>query len=1553
VPVDPLELFHAPTRAWLAEALGPPTPAQALGWPEIARGATTLLLAPTGSGKTLAAFLAAIDRLMWTPPPRRESRCRVLYVSPLKALAVDVERNLRAPLAGIHAVAERMGMVVHVPSAFVRTGDTPSKDRARMRRFPPDILITTPESLFLVITSGARELLRSVDTVIVDEIHSLVANKRGAHLFLSLERLEEIREGRTPLQRIGLSATQKPLNEVARLLAGFEGKGACRPVVILDASAPKLARVRVEAPDVDMSKLDGTSAAPPRRGRGQSEREVEGGRSEGKTGEKGESRRSIWPYLHEHIVRLVRAHQSTMIFVNSRRLAERLASALNELAGEELALAHHGAVAKDQRALIEDRLKRGELRAIVATSSLELGIDMGAVDLVVQVESPPSVASGLQRIGRAGHSVGQTSVGILLPKHRGDLLACAAVVARMRAGEVESTFYPRNPLDVLAQQIVAIASDGVIGQDELFALVRRAAPFAELSRGAFEGVLDMLSGRYAAGDFAGLRARITWDRVKGQVKGREGAKRVAIANGGTIPDRGLFGVFLAERSDGTSDRSGPRGSRRVGELDEEMVFELRAGDVFLLGASSWRTEAIIEDRVLVSPAPGEPGKMPFWHGDRAGRPLAFGQAIGALARELLEQEPLAARSRLAIAHGMNESAASNLLAYLSDQREAEDEVPSDRTLIIERLLGPTGDYRVCLLSPLGARVHAPWCTAVLERLSRERDLKPDAIWSDDGLVFRMPEASEAPPSEWFLPPSSEVERLVTAALGHSSVFASRFRECASRALLLPRRRPGQRTPLWTQRRRAADLLAAASGYPEFPILLETYRECLCDVFDMAGLIETLRRIESGQLRVVVKDSVSPSPFASSLLFSFVASFIYEGDAPLAERRAQALTIDHERLRELMGEVELRSLLDPTVLEEYVRQLSGSEWAVGHADGLHDLLLAVGDLSLSEIASRSDGDGAAFIRELVDSGRVLPFEVFGEVRYGAIEDAGRLRDALGVVPPRETPSAFLEHGADALGDLLTRYARTHGPFTIADVSTRFGLDEGVACAALLALVASGRIVSGEFLRQGRTTEYVSVEVLQALRQKSLARLRRSVEPVLGGVYARFLVQWQLPPPGVDRGVASRFDHAPVNTETRHRLSPNALLDVIRQLEGCPLLASEFEDEILSTRVPGYRPWDLDSLCASGEVVWGGIEPVGAHDGRIALYLAEHEATLARPVARATGAVAERIRGLLNQRGAIFFSEIARALGGFPAELQAGLWELVWSGEATNDTLEVLRGKLTAKVNGPRRRRSGPVAPAGGRWSLRQARWRTLPSVTDKRAALARTLLDRYGVVGRESAEAEGLPGGFSEVYDVLKAMEEAGRIRRGYFVAPMGATQFAVPGAVDRLRALRDPARLGRTIVLAATDPANAYGAALPWPSSKASGSGDLGIGTGPQRAGGTLVVLHDGELIGWLGRRGDALLTFVDPGKEGYAHLATRLAEALAGLVDKGRRKVLLLRSIDGAPPKESPLHEALVAAGFSPGARGLHRRRSTSHGAGADGEAPTPPKDGLTTTREHVVPSE
>jgi len=1517
VKKDSLLGFRPAVQEWFRGAFAAPTAAQARGWPPILDGRSTLLLAPTGSGKTLAAFLAAIDRLMFTPEPTARERCRVLYVSPLKALAVDVERNLRAPIAGIAAIAERRGEAYRLPSIAIRSGDTPASERARISRTPPDVLITTPESLYLLLTSQAREALGSVETVIVDEIHAIAGSKRGAHLFLSLERLESLLPGRRGLQRIGLSATQRPLEEIARLLGGGEAGGGARgrklawkprPVEIVDAGSRKALELFVEVPVEDMARLGGSEARPETR------EEIRSGPAAaglaptgvGMSGGAG----SIWPSIYPRLVELVRAHRSTMIFTNSRRLAERLAGSLNETAGEEIALAHHGSVAREKRLEIEDRLKRGELPAIVATSSLELGIDMGAVDLVVQIEAPPSIASGMQRIGRAGHAVGEPSRGILFPKYRGDLLAAAAATARMQEGKVEETTYPRNPLDVLAQQIVAIAVSAPIRVDDLYRLVRGAAPFADLPRSSFEGVLDMLSGRYPSDEFAELRPRITWDRVGGEIRAREGARHVAVVNAGTIPDRGLYGVFLA-----TGDADA-RKSTRVGELDEEMVFESQPGDVFVLGASSWRIEEITHDRVMVSPAPGLPGKMPFWHGDRPGRPTEFGQAIGALARELSAAKPDAAERRLREEHGLDARAATNLIAYLDEQREATGEVPSDRTIVIERYQDDIGDWRVCVLSPWGARVHAPWATAALAALRESHAGDVEALWSDDGMVFRVPESDSPPEVSLFLPPAEDVEDLVVRSLGESSLFAARFRENAARALLLPRRHPGRRSPLWQQRKRAADLLAVAARYGSFPIILETYREALRDVFDLPGLKDILTKIASRSIRVVTRDTRTPSPFAASLLFSYVANFIYDADAPLAERRAQALSVDQAQLRELLGEAELRELFDPEAIESLERSLQRLEGRrVRHADGLHDLLLSLGDLSEEEIRQRSETpeETSGWLEALVRERRVIPVRIAGEARFAAAEDAGRLRDAVGIVPPPGLPAAFLEspQSGEPVTDLVSRYARTHGPFRLEDAAARWGLPVGVVRLALDRLAERGRVVEGDFLPGGRSREWSDAGSLRAIKRRSLAKLRREVEPVEPAAFARFLTAWQ--------GVAEP------------RAGLEALLSAVEQLQGYPIPASVLESEILPARVERYRPADLDYLLASGEIVWRGLEPLGPSDGRVALYLTDRASLLAPPprplTAASEGPLAAEVRSLLAKRGALFFPDLAAETGAFAGDLVAVLWDLVWAGEISNDTLAPLRSLLagTAPKGGRRARgrsfRSRRLGPPGseGRWFLVPAP-RTPPSDTERRAALSRALLERHGVLTREAVAAEGIVGGFSTVYPVLKAMEEAGQVRRGYFVAGLGATQFALAGADDRLRGEREAPEpeAARTLVLAATDPSNPYGAALAWPSSSASDGAAR-----PQRAAGAQVVLRSGELLAWIGRTETNLLTFLPADEPARAAAAGELARALARLVETGRRRAVLVGKVDGRDPRETPLAPHLVEAGFLHASRGYLKRLS------------------------------
>jgi ATP-dependent Lhr-like helicase len=1575
---DPLAPFRPAVRAWFLSSFDAPTRPQQLGWPAIANGQSTLILAPTGSGKTLTAFLWCLDRLMFTPPPERDRRCRVLYISPLKALAVDVERNLRAPLAGIARIAVAQGDAHRIPTIALRTGDTPASERARFQREPADILITTPESLFLLLTSNARDALRGVDTVIIDEIHALVPTKRGAHLALSIERLAA-RCDRPP-QRIGLSATQRPLEEVAHFLGGTDpvtghgsevagrrtsqvgrrksavarrtsevaGHTSCgadagtdaaierelgdefadvrgaityRPVTIVDAGERKKLALQIHVPVEDMARLTSADADDIR---------------SGPAAATGGGQPSIWAAIHPRLLELIRTHQSTLIFVNSRRLAERLAGALNELAGEVLVRSHHGSIAREQRVDIEDRLKAGSLRALVATSSLELGIDMGAIDLVVQIEAPPSVASGLQRIGRGGHQVGATSEGVIFPKFRGDLVACAAVAKAMHDGTVEATRYPRNPLDVLAQQIVAIVAMDSWAVNDLYAAVRQAAPYAELSRAIFDGVLDMLSGRYPSDEFAELRPRITWDRVTGIVVAREGAKRVAIANAGTIPDRGLYGVFLVGAAPGAA---------RVGELDEEMVFETHVGETFVLGASTWRVAEITHDKVMVWPAPGEPGKMPFWKGDRAGRPIELGLAIGRLVHDLLGMPAPAALDRLTRDHDLDASAAENLLQYLRDQQTAAHAVPDASTILIERVRDELGDWRVCVLSPRGGRIHAPWAMAAAARIREETGVDVETLWGDDGFVVRFPDTDVPPDPALLLPTPDEVQQLVVRQLGATALFAAKFRENAGRSLLLPKRRPGMRAPLWQQRKRASDLLAVASKFGSFPVLLETYRECLRDYFDMPALAQTLDDVKRRKVRVVTVDSTKPSPFAASLLFSYVASFLYDGDAPLAERRAQALAVDQAQLRELLGDAELRELLDAGAMHDVEQQLQRLDpsFRAKTIDGVHDMLIGLGDLTSDEIAARSATDAAAHASTILSkTRRVLTIRIAGEPRVIAVEDAARYRDALGAPLPPGVPEALLTPVRDPLGDLALRYARTHAPFTASEFAARFALTTEAAERVLIRLTAENRLLEGEFRPGGTRREWTDADVLRMIRRRSLASLRREVEPVDQAALGRFTTAWQ--------GVAKK------------RRGLDALLDMVEQLQGAPLPASILETEILAARVDRYEPGNLDAVIAAGEIVWVGVEPLGERDGRIALYLADHlerllpvqrdarRATL--PPGHSTSTTAatrpereQAILGALAARGASFFAPLHEAAGGgYPADTVDALWNLVWQGLVTNDTLHPLRAFTRSRSASRRRAHREPVGfrsrrlvppSAEGRWSLVRhvvvdrdapargsvaARALERQAVTNWAAATTQQLLTRHGVVTRESMATEAIAGGFGVVYPVLRALEEHGRIRRGYFVAGLGATQFATPGALERLRALRNNTDDVEVVVLAATDPANPYGAALKWPATDTS---SRPAGRGPTRTVGATVFLVAGSLAAFLARGDRLLLVWLPDAEPERSRTMTALASVLANRARAGDTpRGMLIEEIDGVPSTAHPFASALIDAGFQPGALGLHWKK-------------------------------
>ncbi|MGO8769882.1 ATP-dependent helicase [Mycobacterium sp.] len=1513
--------FSAITREWFDSTFAAPTTAQAEAWEAIADGDNTLVIAPTGSGKTLAAFLWALDTLA-TPAavpsaPDRPAGTRVLYVSPLKALAVDVERNLRTPLAGLTRIAERHGVRPPGISVGVRSGDTPPAQRRQLIARPPDVLITTPESLFLMLTSAARETLAGVQTVIVDEIHAIAAGKRGAHLALSLERLQdlsqELRGGR-PAQRIGLSATVRPPEELARFLSGQS------PTTIVAPQASKTVELTVQVPVPDMANLENNS---------------------------------IWPDVEARLVDLVESHNSTIVFANSRRLAERLTARLNEIHAERsgaglpaetnprvaggapahlmgsgqtfgapplLARAHHGSVSKEQRALVEDDLKRGLLKAVVATSSLELGIDMGAVDLVIQVEAPPSVASGLQRIGRAGHQVGEVSQGVLFPKHRTDLIGCAVTVERMLAGQIETMRVPANPLDILAQHTVAAAALEPLDADRWFDTVRRSAPFATLPRSVYEATLDLLSGKYPSTEFAELRPRLVYDRDTGTLTARPGAQRLAVTSGGAIPDRGMFTVYLASDSETPS---------RVGELDEEMVYESRPGDVISLGATSWRITEITHDRVLVIPAPGQPARLPFWRGDGAGRPAELGAALGAFTGELAGLDREAFDKRCA-ALGFDAYATDNLWALLDEQRTAAGVVPTDTTLLVERFRDELGDWRVILHSPYGLRVHGPLALAVGRRLRERYGIEEKPTAADDGIVVRLPDTlDEKPPgAELFVFDADEIDPVVTAEVGGSALFASRFRECAARALLLPRRHPGRRSPLWQQRQRSAQLLEVARKYPDFPVVLETIRECLQDVYDVPALTELMAGIAQRRVRVLEAETSRPSPFAASLLFGYVGAFMYEGDSPLAERRAAALSLDSTLLAELLGRVELRELLDPEVIAATGRQLQhlSAERAARDVEAVADLLRLLGPLTEEEVAARAAGaDVGGWLEGLRAARRALTVSFAGRSWWVAIEDIGRLRDGVGAAVPLGVPATFTEEVADPLGELLGRYARTRTPFTTAEAAARFGLGLRVTADVLGRLATDGRLVRGDFVAGAEglgapgtgSEQWCDAEVLRILRRRSLAALRAQVEPVSTAAYGRFLPAWH--------HVSSSLSGL------------DGLVSVIDQLTGVRMPASAIEPLVLAPRVRDYSPAMLDELLATGEVTWSGAGCISGGDGWIALHASDSAPlTLTVPAAIDFTDAHRAILDTLAGGGAYFFRQLAQD-GISNTDLKAALWELIWAGWVTGDTFAPVRAVLSGTGA---RKRSAPAhrahrAPRLSRYSVAHAQHRAVdPTVAGRWSAVpapepdstlrahyqAELLLNRHGVLTRGAVTAENVPGGFATLYKVLGTFEDAGRCQRGYFVESLGGAQFAVASTVDRLRSYTDgvdPQRPEyRAVVLAAADPANPYGAALPWPAAG-------GEGARPGRKAGALVVLVDGALAWFLERGGRSLLTFTtDPAAD---HAA---AMALADLVTSRRVASILVERIDGSPAlqphaggRESDALAGLLEAGFARTPRGMRLR--------------------------------
>ncbi|MDO5736532.1 MAG: ATP-dependent helicase [Propionibacteriaceae bacterium] len=1519
-----LGMFSAAARTWFADVFAAPTEVQVQAWEKIASGEHTLVVAPTGSGKTLAAFFWALDKLAATPRGTGTGT-RVLYVSPLKALGVDVERNLRAPLVGIRRTAERLGETVADISVGVRSGDTPTKERAALLRRPPDVLITTPESLYLMLTSSARSTLADVDTVIIDEIHAIAGTKRGSHLALSLERLDA-HVGRD-VQRIALSATVRPVEKMAAFLGGDRGVSVVAPPSV------KQWDVHVRVPVRDITD-PGPRAAPtpidP----------LLAGQADGPID--AETTGSLWPHVEAEVYDAVCEGTSTLVFTNSRRVAERLTSRLNEMWAEQhdpdsliapgrrppaqvmqptdevghapavIARAHHGSVSKEARADIEAALKSGDLKCVVATSSLELGIDMGAVDKVIQVSAPPSVASTLQRIGRAGHHVGAVSRGDVFPMHRGDLVPSAVATARMLQGAIESVRIPRAPLDVLAQQTLAAAvgaGEAGLEIDEWFSTLTRAMPYAGLDRTVFDSVVDLLAGAYPSADFGELRARLVVE--DGRMVALRGALRLAVTSGGTIPDRGMFGVFLATDDDV---------SRRVGELDEEMVYESRVGDVFTLGASSWRIQEITRDQVRVIPAPGHTGRLPFWHGDAEGRPAELGKELGAFHREVLRNPERLNQPYL------DENTQTNIRAYLSEQKEATGSVPDDTTIVLERFRDEVGDWRCVLHSPLGRGVLGAWALAIGEALSRESGIDVVPVASDDGIIWRLPDSDAAERlTEILAVDPDEIGAIVTEQVGGTALFAARFRECAARALLLPRRDPGRRAPLWQQRQRASQLLEVARLHPRFPIIIETVREVLQDVYDLPALTAVLQGLQRGSMRMVEVVTTSPSPFAATMLFRYTGAYIYEGDTPLAERRAATLSMDPALLAAVLGTVDLRELLDADVIEAVEAELQHRAGATTETDrrvrvpeALADLPRMLGPIPMDALPSHLDDGLASQLPGLLATlrNRVHVLQVAGREHLVASSDLGLLRDALGIPVPAGAPAPEDVGGRDPVTQLLARYARTHAPFTVAQVATAFGLGPATALVVLEREVSARRLVEGHFTPGREGVEYCDPEVLRRIRTRCLAMARSQVRPVSTAAYARFLADWH------------QISDPPQS-------SADEVLIALQRLAGAALPASAWETHVLPSRLRGYHPTHLDELVAEGEVVIRVRGSVGVNDPLVAL-VPRDDLDLLTPTDTSADDDATALASDLRGSGGLF-TEL-RALrqaadpGASSAALADELWRTAELGLVAPTSMVPVRARIGGASRGahktarptPRRRarlprpgrsllgRTGTIGgppEVAGRWYAV-----TDPPLPPAEGAVAQVSawLERFGVITRGAVTADSFGGGFAAAYRVLAELESAGKVLRGYVVEGLGGSQFATSATIDQVRQFSDspdetPWPSGTVeppvVVLSAVDPANPYGSVLPWPAH------DTGR---PSRAAGALVVLADGVCLAHISRGGRQLTLFTpaSPQAPSREELAALVVGALHRAALQNRVARVRVEEVDGQRVAASGLLDAMRDAG-------------------------------------------